>query len=225
MYETPRVIVVNNDHPASEYGANRLADVFSSAFEPEVVTPECGFRGGPGWLASHGARALVLSGSERSVTERESWMLEEEELLRAVVDAGVPVLAICFGHQLLAEAFGADLVTREKQTGLFEIRSLGDDPVFEGAGETMIVPEQHSDQVAAVPRPFALIATSDYCPVQVMRHVEAPAVYGMQFHPCYAEGVFEADEEWAELGLEGPFRHDGELILRNAVRIMRESLR
>jgi len=215
----PRAIVINNDHPTSAYGAARLAAIFDAAFETEVATQLAGFAPAHDWLASLRADALVLSGSELSLTSPVKWMLEEEELLRAAVDTSLPVLAICFGHQLLGHAFGAGLVTREKRVGLFDVTRVGNDPVFAGLGATVSVPEQHSDQLDAVPDGFELVATSDYCPVQAIRHARLP-VYGVQFHPCYGDGVFDADEAWDELGWEGTFVHDGGAILDNAVRIL-----
>jgi GMP synthase-like glutamine amidotransferase len=220
----PRAIVINNDHPASAYGAGRLAAVFEAAFETEVVTQLAGFAPAAEWLGSRRADALVLSGSELSLTSPVRWMLEEEELLRVAVDSSLPVFAICFGHQLLGHAFGAGLVTKEKRVGLFDVTQVGNDPVFAGLGATVSVPEQHSDQLDAVPGGFELIATSDYCPVQAIRHEELP-VYGVQFHPCYGDGVFAEDEAWEELGWEGPFVHDGGAILENAMRILADAAR
>lgn len=219
MSTRPRVIVMNNDDPDSDYGATNLAEAFAGSFDSEIVSPLGGLRRAEGWIDGHEADAIVLSGSDRSLTEAVPWMLEEEALLRAAVGAHVPVLAVCFGHQLLGEAFGASLVTREKRVGLFEVTLVDRDPVFDGLAGVAVVPEQHADQLSAVPEGFRLIATSDYCPVQAIRHTAAPA-YGMQFHPCYGDGVFEADEEWEGLAeLRGRFRHDGANILANVARL------
>jgi len=219
------MIVINNDDPASDYGARHLAGAFGGAFDAEIVSPLHGFSLTGDWVRGRAADALVLSGSDRSIKEALPWMLEEEELLRNAVDARVPVLGICFGHQLLGEAFGAGIVTREKRIGLFEVAVVGGDATFDGIGDVATVPEQHADQLAGIPEGFALIATSDYCPVQAVRHTTAPA-YGMQFHPCYEESVFEADEEWEALPhLRGRFRHDGARILSNVARVFAEVVR
>jgi GMP synthase-like glutamine amidotransferase len=220
----PRAVVINNDDPASDYGARHLAAAFEPAFETAIQSPIGGLADPRRWLDEQRADALVLSGSERSVTEDLPWMREEAELLRSAVDRGTPILAICFGHQLLARAFGGPIVTGEKHIGLFEIEPIGADPVFAGAGERLVVPQQHADQVGAVPVDFELIATSGYCPIQAIR-LAGTFVYGMQFHPCYEADVFGADEEWGELGFEGPFVHDGALVLGNASRLFAEHLR
>jgi len=220
----PRAIVINNDDPESDYGACHLAAAMAPRFETAVVSPVGGFADGRAWVERHGADALILSGSDRSVGEDLPWMREEEELLRFAVVRGLPVLAICFGHQLLARAFGAAIVSARKRVGLFEIEPTIDDPVFEGADRRLVVPEQHADQVAEVPPGFVLLATSEYCRVQAMRHRER-LVYGFQFHPCYEADVFDVDEEWGALAFSGAFVHDGSLILANVARLFVEGLR
>ncbi len=223
MSRLPRTVVVSNDEPDSSYGAESLARHFGARFDTELVSPVDGFGGGSSWIRRVGADALVLSGSDRSVLSELPWMLEEEEVLRRAVEAGVPTLAVCFGHQLLAKAFGAKIGTFEKRIGLFEVRATVADRLFEGVGETAVVPEQHSDHVSSVPDGFVVAATSSYCPVQAMRHEVVP-VYGVQFHPCYDDDVFDVDEAWAALDVPRPLSHDGGLILRNVVALFAEIL-
>lgn len=219
----PRVIVVSNDEPESDYGARHLAAAFGHSFDAAIVNPLGGFGPPRTWLDQLGAEAIVLSGSDRSVNDELPWMIEEEQLLRASVDSGVPVLAICFGHQVLGKAFGVDVVAQEKRIGLFRITAVGNDPAFAGLGPAFVVPEQHSDRLSMVPDGFRLIATSDYCEVQAVRHLRAP-VYGMQFHPCYGEDVLDYDDAWKETNLRGRFRHDGGVILKNVARQFAEHL-
>ncbi len=219
-----RAVVISNDEPISDYGARRLAAAFGGRFEVEIVSSLDGFARPEWWPADRGADVLVLSGSERSVNDDLPWMLEEQEMLRAAVAHGVPLLAVCFGHQLLARALGVDVVRREKRVGLFRVRPVRDDPLFDGLSLGAVVPEQHSEHVSRVPDGFELVATSDYCTIQAMRHREAP-IYGVQFHPCYGEDVFDVEEEWEATGLRGRFEHDGVRILANAVRLFEEHCR
>lgn len=218
------MIVVNNDDPDSDYGAEHLAAAFARLSDTSIVSPLAGFAPARAWLREENADALVLSGSDRSVTEALPWMLEEEDLLRACVGAQVPVLAVCFAHQVLGKAFGADVVVGRKHIGLFPIVPLGNDAAFAGLGPAVVVPEQHGDRLSRVPDGFLLIATSDYCEVQAIRHSRAP-VYGMQFHPCYGEDVLDYDDAWKDTGLRGRFRHDGGTILDNVAGVFAARLR
>ena len=223
MSKLRRAVVISNDEPASSYGARRLASAFGTRFRTEVVDPLGGFEGPSSWLDERGADVLVLSGSDRSVLDELPWMLEEEEILRAAVAAGVPTFAVCFGHQLLAKAFGGAIVRRETRIGLFEVAPVGGDGLFEGLGDRVVVPQQHGDQVADVPPGFELVATSDYCRVQAFRHRTVP-VYGVQFHPCYDADVFDEDEAWTAVGGRESFVHDGPAVLGNVVRMFSEAL-
>lgn len=224
MSSTRLAVVLSNDEPDSDYGARRLATSFGVLFRTELVNALDGFERPASWLEERGADVLVLSGSDRSVTDGSHWMLEEEEVLRAAVAGGVPTLAICFGHQLLAKAFGSEIIRRDKQIGLSEVTPVGSDEVFRGLGERIVVPQQHADQVADLPDDFELIATSDYCHVQAFRHRSSP-VYGMQFHPCYDATVFDVDEVWANLGGRESFVHDGPAVLKNVVGMFAETFK
>src|SRR5258708_13823868 len=53
--------------------------------------------------------AIIISGSISSVTERAPWMLRAEAYIRDVVRAETPLLGICFGHQLMAQALGGEV--------------------------------------------------------------------------------------------------------------------
>lgn len=221
MSRRPRAVVISNDVPNSDYGARHLAAAFSTAFDAQIVEPLEGFGDPRAWLAARGAGALVLSGSERSVSERLPWMEEEKAVLVEAVALGVPTLAVCFGHQLLGQAFGAPIVRGAKRVGLFEVAPLGGDPLFAGLDAGALVPEQHEDHLDGVPDGFRLVATSDYCRVQAVVHAAVP-VYGVQFHPCYGDDVFDEDDAWEATGLRGRFTHDGARILSNAVRVFSE---
>ena len=114
MSSTRRATVISNDEPDSSYGARRLAAAFEARFVTALVDPLLVFERPSSWLEERGVDVLVLSGSERSVLDELPWMLEEEDVLRSAVAAGVPTFAVCFGHQLLAKALGSKVVRGEK---------------------------------------------------------------------------------------------------------------
>jgi GMP synthase (glutamine-hydrolysing) len=125
--------------------------------------------------------AVMLTGSQ--------WMLAGTEappaLHEFVRSLNLPVLGICFGHQLLAQAFGgrvlAGAVVERHETILV---GTGE-PLFHGLGPEVEMLESHREFVdrASVENAGWLVdATSVSCPVEAMHHSERP-LYGVQFHP------------------------------------------
>lgn len=56
------------------------------------------------------------------------------------------------------------------------------DPLFEGVPTQSIVWESHNDEVTVLPKDFLLLAESENCKIQAMKHKKKP-FYGLQFHP------------------------------------------
>ncbi|MBD3368633.1 MAG: hypothetical protein GF405_10765 [Candidatus Eisenbacteria bacterium] len=210
----PALVVLANDLPDSSYGAERLAEAFEPLFDTRIVDPTQGLSKTASRFDAE-PHALVLAGSDRSVSDELPWMLEEQELVRHAALCGMPVLGICFGHQLIAVAFGASLLKRSKRVGIHDIRVAVDDPVLGSTGSVFRAPEQNAEHVAAAPEGFECVAASDTCAVEAIRSRSCP-IYGFQFHPCYGDDVLEIDEAWQ--GFErSRFRHDGaEVLARTA---------
>lgn len=118
----------------------------------------------------------------------------ERRLLASAVDAGVPVLGVCLGMQLLALALGGRLRRRAgSEIGFAPVDVVADDPVLGALGARPTVLHWHHDQVD-LPAGATLLASSDVTPVQAFR--AGPAL-GLQFHP-------ELDRRMVELWLSTP---------------------
>jgi GMP synthase (glutamine-hydrolysing) len=132
-------------------------------------------------------RGIIVTGSPLSVTERAPWMLQlGDELLRAGA-RGIPVLGVCFGHQLLARAAGGDVVVnprgREIGTVAVQLTEAGRrDLLFAWARGTEIeVQATHLDAVDPLPPGATVLASNENSAVQAYRLSETVA--GVQFHP------------------------------------------
>jgi GMP synthase (glutamine-hydrolysing) len=133
-----------------------------------------------------GADAIVATGSPRSVTERAPWMRAAGAWLREQAGRGVPVLGVCFGHQLLAEAHGGAVRRsprgRELGTVRCALTAAGrEDPLFAGVPAAFDVQATHEDEVARLPPDAELLATNGWSRVQAFRL--GPRVRAVQFHP------------------------------------------
>lgn len=141
---------------------------------------------GDGPLPAPGsAAAFVLTGSASSVTERAAWMVRTEGWLRGVMAAEAPVLAICFGHQMLAQALGGTVVknTRGREIGTVTLRTTEDaraDTVFGALPEAFEVNATHVDAVDRLPAGAVRLARTDLDPNAAFRLGRAWAV---QAHP------------------------------------------
>lgn len=141
---------------------------------------------------------IIVTGSAASVYDDESWIDRTKTFVSDACDRGVPVLGVCFGHQLVADAIGGEVAAREGyEIGYHRIRHTGGE-LFSGIDEEFTAFTTHSDEVVALPPDAKVTARNEYG-VQSFQRDEA---YGVQFHPEYdaetAEKVTRSKDELAE---------------------------
>ncbi|WP_257460704.1 glutamine amidotransferase [Archangium lipolyticum] len=133
-----------------------------------------------------GYDAVMMTGSPASVTQPEPWMERAAEFMLGAAAHGVPVLGVCFGHQLLAHAHGARVVRNHhgREIGTVEV-SLSEegrqDPLFDGLPERFVVQATHEDIVEQAPTGANVLAGNANTPVQALAF--GPLIRGVQFHP------------------------------------------
>ncbi len=94
-----------------------------------------------------------------------------------------PILGICLGHQIIAQAYGGEIGSAGIESyAKTQLNILDENDIFKGLGETMDVWSSHKDEVQSLPPGFKLLAISPVCEIEAMKHEEKP-VYGIQFHP------------------------------------------
>jgi GMP synthase-like glutamine amidotransferase len=125
---------------------------------------------------------IILSGSPRKFAEPGivDTYANEVDFIRATEK---PMLGICFGHQLLSMAFGAEVIDMGmKVEGYYMVERTSDNEIFEGLPAKFLVLESHEEKVVDVPFDFELLAGSPNCRIEVIKHSKSP-IYGVQFHP------------------------------------------
>jgi GMP synthase-like glutamine amidotransferase len=147
---------------------------------------------------------IVMGGPQQAYDDRSApWLRQTKDLLRTATSAGLPVLGICLGAQLLAEATGGRV--RPGEAGpelgarLVAKRDAAlDDPLFADLPLSPVVVQWHWDEIADLPPSALLLAASPRYPHQAFR-VDAKA-YGLQFH---IETPPEMVRGWAAADAEG----------------------
>lgn len=121
---------------------------------------------------------IILTGGPNSVYDENSMTISEE-----IFNLGIPVLGICYGHQLMTHKLGGQVKTGTiKEYGKTDIEFDVKSTLFQGLDEKSTVWMSHQDEVVAVPEGFSVVATTRDCKVAAMENNERK-LYGLQFHP------------------------------------------
>jgi GMP synthase-like glutamine amidotransferase len=146
--------------------------------------------------------ALVLSGSITSCMEyNESWVKPYDDFVIAQIQAGKPVLGVCYGHQTIARCLFRmnDMepklgFSKDAELGWQKIRRIGESPLFESLPMEFTTYESHYEEVTELPPGTTRLAETDRCAIQAFV-LDGKPVYGIQFHPEY--NVKDAEESMA----------------------------
>ena len=126
----------------------------------------------------HQADGWLITGSRHGTYEDHPFIRPLEDFIRKVMDAGVPLVGICFGHQIVAQALGGKVERYEKGW------SVGPTD-YDFEGEKITLNAWHRDQVTRPPEGAKIVASSEFCE-------NAALVYGnraftVQAHPEFRD--------------------------------------
>jgi len=133
------------------------------------------------------ADAWLVTGSRHGVYDGLPWIEPLKGFLRVCVAEGAPVVGVCFGHQILAEALGGEVVKSDRGWGLgvqdYEVTArpswMADLP------DRFSVNALHQDQVVRLPAEATVLARSTHCDYAALAYgdPERPGAISLQPHP------------------------------------------
>ncbi|MFC3068644.1 glutamine amidotransferase-related protein [Phenylobacterium soli] len=140
------------------------------------------------------ADAFLVTGSSAGVYEPLDWIGRAVEFLQAAKGEAA-LVGVCFGHQLMAKAFGGEVIQSPRGWGLGEqeYRVLRREPWMDEA-ETIRLPGSHQDQVVSLPEGAEVFAASDFTPFGGLVWRDQPAMsiqLHPEFEPAYAISLIE----------------------------------
>lgn len=127
--------------------------------------------------------AWIITGSKSNVYEKTPWMARLKDLILEIYNLGRPIVGICFGHQIVAEAFGADVdkYLEGWGVGLHTYQLEKDIPELSSLGGKFTLNAVHQDQVLTKPKQAEVLAYSAFCPFAALQYDNR--ILTLQAHP------------------------------------------
>ncbi len=147
----------------------REANVYSEIVAHNISAAE---------IASKKPAAIILSGGPASVYEAGSPQLDAK-----ILELGIPVLGICYGFQVLAQALGGQVdKTGKREYGATDLQLANGGTLLAGQPNLQVCWMSHGDQVVKAPAGFAVLASTETTPVAAFESTERK-IFGVQWHP------------------------------------------
>jgi len=164
----------------------RLLDGHGFDFEPYNVVDE-EFPDGP-----HAADGWLITGSKHGVYEDHPWLPPLEQLIRDIRAANLPLVGVCFGHQVIAQALGGKVVKHPDGWRVGATR-------YEIDGQPYTLNAWHQDQVIAAPPGTEVVGRAEGCDIAALRY--DPKTFSIQPHPEFDATMMDRLIEHRAIGV------------------------
>ena len=128
------------------------------------------------------ADGWLITGSKHGAYEDHDWIPPLEDLIRAIRETGRPLVGICFGHQIIAQALGGKV---EKFRGGWSVGRTE----YTVNGQPMALNAWHQDQVTAVPNGATVVGSSDFCANAALLYDDQ--IWTIQPHPEFSSAFVD----------------------------------
>ncbi|NLL30894.1 MAG: glutamine-hydrolyzing GMP synthase, partial [Clostridiales bacterium] len=123
-------------------------------------------------------KGIIFTGGPNSVYSEDSPLCD-----KSLLEAGIPILGICYGSQLMAHVLGGKVTTAPvSEYGKTSVEINTESKLFKGLSSPTICWMSHTDYIEKAPEGFKVVATTEVCPVAAMES-EEKKLYAVQFHP------------------------------------------
>jgi GMP synthase-like glutamine amidotransferase len=184
-----------------------LIGILQTGLAPDTLAPEMGdypdmfarLLGGHGftfrtWRVVDGefpaavteADGWLITGSRHGVYEDHPWIPPLEAFIRAAFAKRVPLVGICFGHQIVAQAMGGKVA---RYDGGWAVGATD----YNFGGETLTLNAWHRDQVIEAPKGAQVIATNDHCANAALLYDDRALTVQAhpEFRPEFVDGLMQ----------------------------------
>lgn len=160
--------------------------------------------------------AVVITGSDAMITDDPEWSLRSQKWLGQALEHDVPILGICYGHQLLAQTLGGKVgwSPREREIGTIQVeltQAGKQDPLCSHLPDTLVVQACHSQSVLELPEGARHLAGNACDSMQGFSWGQN--AWGFQFHPEFDADIMRTyiEDDREDLVKEG---RDPDQLLR-----------